>query len=247
MLEILTFTGVDEYTDLRRAVEISHTYPKVEFGVLVGSRTPEERHSYGNGIFPALSVVDWFKSAGERNRSRSGWRVRLAVHLCGSWAKSALHSWGPSEETVRLCEGFDRVQINMHADARYPTGIPTPSPVSVGCLLQSLPGCDSIIFQHRDATWDSAVPHGPRVEYLFDHSEGSGREAFGEWPTPPSARHRVGYAGGIGPDNIGQAMEFVDRYPESRLWLDMESRVRTDGRFDLDKVEKVCQRVWPKI
>ena len=42
-------------------------------------------------------------------------------------------------------------------------------------------------------------------------------------------------------------MEFVDRYSESRLWLDMESKVRTDGRFDLDKVEKVCQLAWPKI
>ena len=245
MLEILTFTGVDEDTDFGRLIGISQTYPKVEFAVLVGSRTPKDRYSKGNGIFPGLSVVDLLKFLGiAKQRQR---RARVAVHLCGSWAKSALHSWGPSEETVGLCEGFDRVQINMHADAGYPTGIPTPSPVSVGCLLQSLPGCDSIIFQHRDATWDSAVPHGPRVEYLFDHSEGSGREAFGEWPTPPSARHRVGYAGGIGPDNIGQAMEFVDRYPESRLWLDMESRVRTDGRFDLDKVEKVCQRVWPKI
>lgn len=245
MLEILTFTGVDEYTDFGRLIEISHTYPRIEFAVLVGGRTPKDPNSKGNGIFPGLPVVDLLKFLGSTGGRRR--KARVAVHLCDSWATSALHSWGSSEETVGLCKGFDRVQINMHSGPGYPTGIPTPSPVAIGCLLQALPGCDSIIFQHRDTTWDSAATHGPRVEYLFDRSEGRGREAFGEWPTPPTARRRVGYAGGIGPDNIGQAMEFVNRYPESRLWLDMENRVRTDGRFDLDKVEKVCQLVWPRI
>ena len=244
MLEILTFTGVDEHTDFGRIIEICHTYPRVEFAILVGSLTRKDPYSKGNGIFPGLAVVDLLKFLGlQRGRLP---QARVAVHLCGFWARSSLRPGEPSGEVIELCRGFDRVQINLHADVGYPAGIPTPPSVAAARLVGSLPGCESIIFQHRDSTWDGLPTDHPGVEYLFDRSEGTGREAFDEWPEPRSAPRRVGYAGGIGPHNIGQAMEFVDRYPESRLWLDMESKVRTDGRFDLDKVENVCQLVWPK-
>ena len=239
MLEILTFTGIDEHTDFARLIQISHTYPKVEFAVLVGSSTPKDPYSSkGNGIFPGLPVVDSLKFLG-RSKGRPR-KAHVAVHLCGFWSRSALLPGELSAETIRLCRGFDRVQINL-------VGIPTPPSAAAARLVQFLPGCESIIFQHRDTTWDSVPTDHHRVEYLFDRSGGSGREAFKEWPDPTSAPGRVGYAGGIGPHNIGRAMKFVNRYPESRLWLDMESEVRTDGRFDMDKVEKVCQLVWPRI
>ena len=40
-------------------------------------------------------------------------------------------------------------------------------------------------------------------------------------------------------------MKFVARWPGAHMWLDMESRVRKDGWFDLDAVESVCQKVFP--
>ena len=141
MLEILTFTGVDEYTDFGRMIEISQTYPRVEFAVLVGSLTPKNPFSLGNGIFPALSVVDLLKFLGvQRGRPR---KARVAVHLCGVWSRSALRPGEPSEETIELCRGFDRVQINLHADVGYPDGIPTPPSVAAARLVRSLPGCES--------------------------------------------------------------------------------------------------------
>ena len=243
MLEILTFTGVDEHTDFGRIIEISQTYPRVEFAVLVGSQTPKASYSKGNGIFPGLSVVNLLKFLGRE----CPLKVHVAIHLCGFWSRSALRLGEPSGETIDLCKGFGRVQINLHADVGYPAGIHTPSSAAASCLVRVLPGCESVIFQHRDTTWNSVPTDHYGVEYLFDRSEGRGREAFDEWPEPISAPKRVGYAGGIGPHNVVQAMKFVNRYPESRLWLDMENRVRTDGRFDLDKVEKVCRLVWPKV
>ena len=147
MLEILTFTGVDEHTDFGRIIGICQAYPRVEFGVLVGSRTPKDRDSNGNGIFPGLWVADLLKFLGiESGRPR---KARVAVHLCGSWSESALQPGGPSGETVRLCRGFDRVQINIHPDLGHLMGIPTPSPVALGYLLRALPGYESIIIQHR--------------------------------------------------------------------------------------------------
>ena len=54
----------------------------------------------------------------------------------------------------------------------------------------------------------------------------------------------MGYAGGIAPDNIGRALEFVQpRIPAHRdCWLDLEGGARNDqGRFDLDRVETMCR------
>ena len=84
----------------------------------------------------------------------------------------------------------------------------------------------------------------PGIEYLFDLSEGAGVEGFERWPEPPEGR-RAGYAGGLGPHNILRALEFAGRYPEARIWFDMERNVRTpEYLFDLEKVREVCQAAF---
>ena len=81
----------------------------------------------------------------------------------------------------------------------------------------------------------------PRIEYLFDLSEGRGEEGFERWPDPTGDR-RAGYADGLRPRNIRRALEFAARHPEYRTWFDMERNVRdAHYRFDLDKVREVCR------
>lgn len=53
MIELLTFTGVDEHTSFPKLLDLAHLYPAVEFAVLVGSPT-------GTGTkprFPRLAVA----------------------------------------------------------------------------------------------------------------------------------------------------------------------------------------------
>ena len=98
----------------------------------------------------------------------------------------------------------------------------------------------SVILQHRGPWSEIPVDH-PKIEYLFDLSEGRGEEGFEHWPDPPGDR-RVGYAGGLGPHNIKTALEFAARHPDARIWFDMERNVRDqDYRLDLNKVREVCQ------
>ena len=62
----------------------------------------------------------------------------------------------------------------------------------------------------------------------------------------PAILYDVGYTGGIAPDNIGRALEFVQtRIPADRdCWLDLEGGARDEqGRFDLDRVETLCKTV----
>lgn len=52
-----------------------------------------------------------------------------------------------------------------------------------------------------------------------------------------------GFAGGLNPENILERKEEIDILWEKDYWLDMESGVRTDDWFDLDKVEDICKKV----
>ena len=55
---------------------------------------------------------------------------------------------------------------------------------------------------------------------------------------------KAGYAGGIGPGNVyDKAKELFLNENVEDFWVDMESGVRTDDWFDLNKAEKVIQQV----
>ena len=228
MLEILSFTGVDIHTDPEDLSSIAKQFPQAEFAVLIGSPT-------GNlhPLFPPLNVVHRLKSMSPT--------MRTALHLCGKYARATMRTGPMAEETMRLCNGFGRVQINLHGE-----WLDSPSITVVPEALREFADTvqtDSVILQHR-AGWDSTPFDHPNVEYLFDLSEGRGAESFEAWPPPPPSK-RVGYAGGIGPHNIHRAMTFADLHPDTHIWLDMESQIRDmHHRLDLDKVRAVCQAAF---
>ena len=225
MLEILSFTGVDIHTNPDHLSAIAQEFPQVEFAVLVGTPT-------GNlhPLFPPLDVV-------HRLRSLSS-NLNTAIHLCGKYARAVMQTGPMTDEALKLSNGFGRVQVNLHGDELDPAQIPV-LPEALQWFADTVQA-DNVILQHR-AGWDTTPVEHPKVEYLFDLSEGSGMESFDAWPQPPLLK-RVGYAGGISPLNIHQAMKFVDLHPSSHLWLDMESQIRDQHhRFDLDKIRTVCQ------
>ena len=197
----------------------------MEFGVLVGSHSGEPGHNR----YPSLEFVRRWSDFSQAHE------IACAVHLCGRFSRAVLNGTA-TEEVLALCAGFGRVQVNArhYDDERIATFADRVS-------------CERVILQQRtqrDAT--AVVPH-PKVEYLFDLSGGRGRASFEEWPAPSTLQGRHGYAGGLNPHNIDQAVAFVERYPDSRIWLDMESGVRSDDWFDLGKVEAVCGVVFGRI
>ena len=232
MLELLTFTGVDSRTDFGHLQALAQQYPQVEFGILVGTATGKD----DNGIFPPLATVQRLKEFGLLNGRHT------ALHLCGAYSRAVM--LGQSVVNLyAMCRGFSRVQVNLHGDAFKPDRID----VSVGSLTNFADKalCDSIILQHR-SNWESVPVRHKKVEYLFDLSEGGGIASFDQWPKPPEWLARVGYAGGIGPSTITEAMQFINAHGWACTWLDMESRVRTQGWLDLTAVKTVCAAVFPE-
>ena len=224
MLELVTFTGVDAHTDLKELARIAIEYPQAEFAVLAGSQTGGD-----NPIFPPMDTV-------RALRNLDG--VNTALHLCGKYARMAAGETHAPHSLNLLCNGFGRVQVNLHGEAKNPERVQVRA-ARVRHFAQKVE-TGSVILQHRGPWSEIPVDH-PRTEYLFDLSEGRGEEGFEHWPDPPGDR-RVGYAGGLGPHNITTALEFAARHPKARIWFDMERNVRDqDYRLDLDRVREVCR------
>ena len=224
MLELVTFTGVDTHTDLKELARIASEYPRAEFAVLAGSQTGGD-----NPIFPPLDIVRALRNLGG---------VNTALHLCGKYARMAAGETHAPESLNLLCNGFGRVQVNLHGEAENPEGVQ----VRAARVRRFVHEAETrnVILQHR-GPWSEIPMEHPRIEYLFDLSEGRGQEGFEHWPDPPEGR-RVGYAGGLGPRNITTALEFAKGHPDARMWFDMERNVRDqDHRLDLDMVREVCR------
>lgn len=80
----------------------------------------------------------------------------------------------------------------------------------------------------------------------FDASGGRGI-APASWPAPPAGpKVRVGYAGGLGPDNVAEVIGVLKQSPGA--WIDMETRIRNEqDAFDIGLCRQVCEAVYGRI
>ncbi len=222
----ITFTGVDERTDLGRLLDIQARYPRAEFGMLMATEPAKRPNRYPDprGAM-ALRLYD---------NVRLG--LNLSAHLCGALAREAAR--GDWDGVYRHCPGFPsfrRCQLNIVrlADVVGPVGLVAP------------PTLDELIIQQHGADRCDAflaIPDKYRRGVLLDASGGKG--VYAE-PAILEGPYHVGYAGGLGPDNVRAFVETLLK--DSRVgnfWIDMETGVRTsDEWLDLDKVEAVLKTV----
>jgi hypothetical protein len=174
----------------------------------------------GNPLFPG--------EIARRALARSG--VRLSAHVCGEAARAIVDGRKPSIDLA----GFSRLQIN-HGRAgsnvqEILNSIDFAAAAGVRAALQCQGAFPSII----------------GVDWLYDVSFGTGAQA-GNWPALSSAQPFCGYSGGLGPDNVRSRLEDVPVAPGVPFWIDMESGVRTQGRFDVEKCRTVCEAVFGKV
>ena len=227
-LEIVTFTGIDLRTSMSEAHEIQMEFPRVEFGILVGSKT--HPNTSESNRFPPLSIIDSWRIKNTSETENTFETEGIAIHLCGKYSRDATRRDGDMEHAFDICTGFERVQVNS---AKY------PDHERIERFAEEV-DARSIILQRRSAEHPI---HHPQIEYLFDKSGGRGTEGFSHWPDP-EREGRCGYAGGINPGNVAKVLEFVTRHGDRRVWIDMETGVRTDDWLDLGKVREVCEAIF---
>lgn len=226
MLTGVTITGADDGVDPRDLQLLSGEFPFVEWGVLFSAKRTGEPRYPSRAWVNALPV----EVLGTR-------RPRFAMHLCGESARNTLE--GSAVWLKGLFPVFRRVQVN---------GYVPPSPGLVK-LSREWPVFDFILQVREEGDLEKAAADLVAVRrgsILFDPSGGRGLEAPA-WPRPPAgAENRVGYAGGINPSNVERVLTRLNERPGA-YWIDMESGVRTDDRFDLALVRDVLVKCRPFV
>ena len=219
-LQHITFTGVDGKTDLGRLLEIQQEYPIAEFGVLVTKNWRENGNRYFNP-----SYLD------SLNRG-----LNLSAHLCGSIARAAVR--GDLEPFRNWMGGsvvnFKRCQINISKSAENPESF-----LYEGDIADYF---DEVILQQKSAKDCPLFMNSKVSDHITVLLDASGGKGINTPLEPLNLPHKIGYAGGFNEDNVADKLTFLLTSEQvGDFWIDMESGVRTDDWFDLDKVVKILE------
>lgn len=233
-LKTVTFTGIDEMTDIERLVDIQNRYPYAEFGVLMSMNWAENGNRY-----PSPDILD----------KLCGHCLHLSLHLCGRLSRESFKgNWSDLLEICQVNEEkvgmFDRIQLNVAHQC-------------VDGLIKT-DGCPfdvkQFIIQQRspeDCELYRINEENPLTSMLCDMSGGRGVFDIVFLPYVGEKGKMVGYAGGLDEDNIVfRLYQIEESEPENDYWIDMESSLRRNEKdlFDLDTVERILEKIdkWVK-
>ena len=227
-LKHITFTGIDAKTDVKALQEIQREFPLVEFGVLTSYHWYENGNRY---LDPSLI---------EKLRTKD---LHLSLHVCGSAAHdAAVGDWKTVDDklTKEFLTMFKRVQLNISNRKDNPAFCWIPLVIGQELIVQQRSGDDMALYEETVKHWNERpYPHRDTISVLLDASGGRGIDTLLK-VLPTSGK--VGYAGGFNPDNVGEKLPFLlENTRMGEFWIDMESGVRTDDWFDIDKVYHVLQ------
>lgn len=168
-----------------------------------------------------------FCTAGDGNRyPRWDWIVEAASAV----PKAALHVCGRAAKTRLLMDEIDlsvfsRVQLNGEALSLEIERLCGANPEKV------------IITQHHLYNAHLLSVKAPNHVVLVDGSGGRGRSPE-TWRAPKTSK-AVGFAGGLGPDNLEAE---IQRMPLSTgWWVDMENKLRVDDLFSIERAQECVE------
>jgi phosphoribosylanthranilate isomerase len=230
-LSLVSFVGVDEKTDFAELERISNAYAGlVEWSVLFS-----DSKSVGNyARYPSYNFCKDFLE-----KSASTTRVHSSLHLCGSVIERYLEK---EKDVMELCEKAQRIQLNLNIKD-YPDHQKLTD--RLWSVLKQF-GHSIILQQNKTKAKFMEVFFKENIfsiSILHDGSGGFGREI--EEVVAPDETYFTGYAGGIKPENVVKIVDLIEsnNTNNKRYYIDMESGVRTDNVFSLEK----CQRVMSNL
>jgi len=214
---LVTITGADHTVEPKALAELSERFPLVEWAFLYSStRAGSPRYPWWNWIEKAARAIPWSAS--------------LALHTCGQQTRNIGAGDVTVLEHLRVLRPEWRVQLNgADVEAAMPQRLWEKYEDSGLSFIVQARTVDQVQDAARFTRYEKGV--------LYDPSGGTGQRPE-EWPKPPLASQPIGYAGGIGEDNVRAVLDDVST-KAGCFWIDMESSVRTNDRFDLEKVERV--------
>lgn len=228
-LRTVTITGADDSTSIPALLDLSKEFPFVEWGILISHQ------SVGDFRFPSFSWI-------ERLVACAPLEINLSTHMCGRWVRQLLCGELEWRDLPVIAMASRRVQINTHGKPHVST-------------LQMMSALKDHYKQQFIFQWDGVNDHlamaargfNLNVSALFDTSGGAGILPK-SWPKP-HPEIPMGYAGGLGPENVSTEIEKIEAVCSKDYWIDMERRVRSadDSCLDLDAVRTVLLKAAPWV
>lgn len=183
---------------------------------------------WGILIDAAQEALPLFPDAATRHALLTAGGLRFAAHVCGDEARRIANA--PDTASLDI-SGFSRLQVNHSFEGSNETQVENTVRFGRSRGLRAMLQCKG------------AFPGDARLDWLFDTSFGRGA-APSIWPRLPVSGPFCGFSGGINPGNVKDVLKAIDADNSALYWIDMESGVRTDGWFDLNKCEAVCKAVF---
>lgn len=148
---------------------------------------------------------------------------RLAVHICGQTARKCLLS----SDYDKLLEPVARIQVNGKVTTDELVWITKHFPHHQ--IITQEAGTPQTYLDPNEMTENHMI--------LVDASGGRGKSPD-EWFAPKTIK-KVGFAGGLGPDNLATEILRINEVSRNGWWIDMESKLRNEN--DWLSLEKCVQ------
>ncbi len=232
-IDKITITGADNNTDINKLVELQNRFPIVEWAILF------TKDLICKPRFPNQS---WMDELCKHD-------VNLSAHFCGWYSKEVLEH-DNFKLITDLPKQFKRVQLNYNFKRNKFWDIThlirflkTNKDRSI--ILQYNNSNAEAIAGYLEAVNDFSQDIPDNLHFLYDASGGAGKVI--ELIDNPFETY-TGYAGGISDLNVLSICEKIENFNNpSTVFIDMESGIRTNNEFDLDKVTSVLTQFENKI
>lgn len=233
MLDRICFIGVDEKTDLDEIVNIQNDSKiSLEFGVLYSPK----RNEKGDPRYPSINFI---KSISHYFPSEE-----TAIHLCGDSVEDFFNG---DEKVLEICEGFGRIQLNFamkdYSESKLIDDILSATGRSNAAIIIQHNKSKENLIKKLNFEINELFYHANNLHFLYDASGGFGREAKDFKPVFPDIY--TGYAGGIGPHNAADIVRQIEAVnnPNDSFYIDMESQIRENNLFSIEKCRQVIANV----
>jgi hypothetical protein len=232
ILNKITVTGADDTTSINDLYQIQNKYPFVEFGILI--RSSETIKSSFFSRFPSLK---WLNELAIKSHEQ---RLNLSMHLCGDPVFDILENGRLPNHISQIA--YQRIQINTHGEIHkynYEKFLPELRRNFNTTFIFQLDGVN----QHL--MYNSAREGITNISGLYDLSHGAG-VVPDNWIKDPEDGLYYGYAGGLSPKNVAFQLSKIETLTNN-TWIDAETFLRKDGKFDLNLVTEFLEAASPWV
>jgi hypothetical protein len=226
-IEKITCSDMREYNEIDDIINLGKRYPMAEFAI-------QAHPSKFSGWMPRYV---WFDTLMHTARVND---INLAMHVNSEWR-------------TEICRGHIPYEIKKMWDMRRDNGTPVIGRVQINInggkdgfqfwankvadIIRAYPDIE-FIFQYTprqrrrlkklDAT-------GTEFSMLFDASGGQGKLPKA-WRTPVMDNHKMGYSGGLAPENIAANLDKINLVvpANTNIWVDAEGKLKDPDTKQFD-------------